>query len=165
MRTASFQTSTLPSRALAPFVQKQMSIVPSLHSSPCVPSDFNVQPAYDDGRAQLLLCIHGVLPITFRNASYNIPIALWIPRDYPKLPPIAYVVPTNDMLVKPGRYVDVSGRCNPDYIKNWERKHEVSYFLISGPEPYWIDHLLGLQSCCVVTSHARPIFSRSTSFL
>ncbi|KAF8628460.1 hypothetical protein AX15_003972 [Amanita polypyramis BW_CC] len=79
---------------------------------------------YDDGRTQLLLCVHGVLPITFRRASYNIPIALWIPQTYPKLPPIIYVVPNNDMLVKPGTYVDVSGRCSPEYIRNWERKSE-----------------------------------------
>lgn len=163
--TASLQTSMLPSRGLPPFVQKRMSIVPSLHLSLYPLSDFNVHPAYDDGRTQLLLCIHGVLPITFRNASYNIPMAFWIPRDYPKLPPIAYVVPTIDMLVKPGRYVDVSGRCNPDYVRNWERKHEVSCLLIPGPRPFWIDNLLGLQSRCIVASHARPILSGSPSFL
>ncbi|KAF8636554.1 hypothetical protein AX17_003366 [Amanita inopinata Kibby_2008] len=79
---------------------------------------------HNDGRTQLLLCVHGVLPILFRRVSYNIPVALWITRDYPKQPPIAYVVPTNDMLVKPGRYVDVSGKCDPEYIHNWERKTE-----------------------------------------
>ncbi|PFH54388.1 hypothetical protein AMATHDRAFT_72876 [Amanita thiersii Skay4041] len=79
---------------------------------------------YDDGRTQLMLCVHGVLPISFRHASYNIPIALWIPRDYPKLPPLAYVVPTNDMLVRPGKFVDVSGKCEPEYIRNWQRKSE-----------------------------------------
>ncbi|KIL69714.1 hypothetical protein M378DRAFT_184118 [Amanita muscaria Koide BX008] len=79
---------------------------------------------YDDGRTQLLLCVHGLLPITFKRASYNIPVALWITREYPKDPPIAYVVPTNDMLVKPGRCVDVSGRCSPEYIAHWGRKSE-----------------------------------------
>jgi hypothetical protein len=81
---------------------------------------------YDDGRTQLLLCVHGLVPISYRNASYNIPIAVWITRDYPKEPPIAYVVPTSDMLVKAGRYVDVSGKCNIEYIQNWARKSEVS---------------------------------------
>lgn len=83
--------------------------------------------AFDDGRTQLLLCVHGLLPISFRNASYNIPIAVWITRDYPKQPPITFVVPTNDMLVKPGKYLDVSGRCNIDYLQHWERKDEVQY--------------------------------------
>jgi ESCRT-I complex subunit TSG101 len=81
--------------------------------------------AFDDGRTQLLLCVHGLLPISFRNASYNIPVAVWITRDYPKQPPITFVVPTNDMLVKPGKYLDVSGRCNIDYLQHWERKDEV----------------------------------------
>ncbi|KDR81574.1 hypothetical protein GALMADRAFT_60406 [Galerina marginata CBS 339.88] len=79
---------------------------------------------FDDGRTQLLLCIHGLLPITYRQAAYNIPVAVWLPRDYPRQSPIAYVVPTNEMLVKPGKYVDVSGRCNIEYIQHWERKDE-----------------------------------------
>ncbi|KAI1795953.1 UEV-domain-containing protein [Ganoderma leucocontextum] len=79
---------------------------------------------YDDGRTQLLLCIHGLLPIAFRGTSYNIPIAIWLPRDYPRSTPIAYVVPTNDMLVRPSPEIDVSGRCSVQYIHNWERKSE-----------------------------------------
>jgi ESCRT-I complex subunit TSG101 len=81
-------------------------------------------PAYDDGRTQLLLCLHGLLPISFRQASYNIPIAVWVTKEYPRHPPIAYVVPTNDMLVKAGKFVDVSGRCTVEYIQHWERKSE-----------------------------------------
>ncbi|KAA1469486.1 UEV-domain-containing protein [Dentipellis sp. KUC8613] len=79
---------------------------------------------YDDGRTQLLLLIHGLLPITYRQASYHIPIAIWLTRDYPKEPPIAYVVPTADMLVKPGKYMDVSGRSSMEYLQNWARKSE-----------------------------------------
>lgn len=72
-----------------------------------------------------MLCLHGLLPISFRGASYNIPIAVWLPREYPRNPPIAYVVPTSDMLVRAGPDVDVSGRCSIQYIRNWERKNEV----------------------------------------
>ncbi|KAI0093626.1 UEV-domain-containing protein, partial [Irpex rosettiformis] len=80
---------------------------------------------YDDGRTQLLLCLHGLLPIAYRGTSYNIPIAIWISRDYPRQPPIAYVVPTSDMLVRASKYVDVSGRCSVEYLQNWQRKSEV----------------------------------------
>jgi hypothetical protein len=90
--------------------------------------------AYDDGRTQLLLCIHGLLPISFRQASYNIPISVWITREYPRQPPIVYVVPTNDMLVKAANYVDVSGRCRIEYIQHWERKSEVRLY----HRPFWI---------------------------
>ncbi|KAG8941347.1 hypothetical protein FRC04_004593 [Tulasnella sp. 424] len=79
---------------------------------------------FDDGRQQLLLCIHGLIPITFRQATYNIPVAIWITLNYPKEPPIAYVVPTSDMLVKPSQEVDLSGRCNTEYLQNWARKSE-----------------------------------------
>ncbi|KAH7916050.1 UEV domain-containing protein [Hygrophoropsis aurantiaca] len=79
---------------------------------------------YDDGRTQLLLCVHGLLPISFRGASYNIPVAVWVTREYPKHPPIVYVVPTQDMLVRPSKYVEVSGKCNLEYLQNWERKSE-----------------------------------------
>ncbi|KAF5380843.1 hypothetical protein D9615_003922 [Tricholomella constricta] len=84
----------------------------------------NLRLAYDDGRTQLLLCVHGLLPISFRGASYNIPIATWVTRDYPREPPIAYVVPTNDMLVKAGKYIDVSGRCDIEFLQHWARKSE-----------------------------------------
>lgn len=81
--------------------------------------------AFDDGREQLLLCLHGLIPITFRQSSYNIPIILWLTLNYPRDPPITYVVPTSDMLVKPSKDVDVSGRCQISYVKDWERKSEV----------------------------------------
>ncbi|KAG1853686.1 UEV domain-containing protein [Suillus subalutaceus] len=79
---------------------------------------------YDDGRTQLLLCLHGVLPISFRGASYNIPIAVWVTKEYPRQPPIVYVVPTQDMLVRPSNHVDVSGRCKVEYSQHWEKKSE-----------------------------------------
>ncbi|EPQ58155.1 UEV-domain-containing protein [Gloeophyllum trabeum ATCC 11539] len=84
---------------------------------------------FDDGRTQLLLCLHGLLPITFRQASYNIPIAIWITHDFPRRPPLVYVVPTSEMLVKAGKYMDVSGKCNITYIQNWERKSEACNLL------------------------------------
>lgn len=81
--------------------------------------------AYDDGRVKNLLCVHGLLPITFRGVAYNIPIACWVPLDYPKEPPLAYVVPTGDMLVRQSQDVDVSGLCKSEYLKNWASKPEV----------------------------------------
>lgn len=82
-------------------------------------------PAYDDGRTQLLLCVHGLLPISFRGAAYNIPIALWLQLAYPSEPPLAYVVPTSDMLVKSSASIDHSGRCSLEYTAQWARKPDV----------------------------------------
>jgi ESCRT-I complex subunit TSG101 len=86
---------------------------------------------YDDGRSQLLLCVHGLLPISFRSASYNIPIAVWLTREYSRDPPIPYVIPTSDMLVKAGKFIDLSGRCNIEYVQNWARKSEASTHFVS----------------------------------
>lgn len=94
-------------------------------SSFSVPLSYSPATAYDDGRAQLLLCLHGLLPISFRGASYNIPIAIWITKDYPRRPPISYVVPTHDLLLRPGTHVDLSGRCDIPYARDWIRKPEV----------------------------------------
>ncbi|KAI0283138.1 UEV domain-containing protein [Russula aff. rugulosa BPL654] len=79
---------------------------------------------YDDGRTQLLLCVHGLLPIDYRQASYHIPIAIWITRQYPREPPLTFVVPTSDMLVKPSQHMYVSGLCRIEYVLNWEKKYE-----------------------------------------
>ncbi|KAG8881094.1 hypothetical protein FRB98_004551 [Tulasnella sp. 332] len=79
---------------------------------------------FDDGREQLLLCVHGLIPITFRQATYNIPVMLWLTLNYARDPPITYVVPNSDMLVRPSPDVDISGRCQMGYLKDWERKNE-----------------------------------------
>ncbi|TFY59340.1 hypothetical protein EVG20_g7825, partial [Dentipellis fragilis] len=113
-------TSSLASHLCA---QRPTSTVQSL--IPITADQADPPTAYDDGRTQLLLLVHGLLPITYRQASYHIPIAIWLTRDYPKEPPIAYVVPTADMLVKPGKYMDVSGRSSMEYLQNWARKSEV----------------------------------------
>ncbi|KAL1749030.1 UEV domain-containing protein [Schizophyllum fasciatum] len=79
---------------------------------------------YDDGRSHLLLCVHGLLPVTFRGATYNIPLSVWVPLDYGSAPPLVYVVPTVGMLIRKSRDVDVSGLVEGDYSRNWRRKSE-----------------------------------------
>ncbi|KZO95258.1 UEV-domain-containing protein [Calocera viscosa TUFC12733] len=79
---------------------------------------------YDDGRSHHLLSLAGLLPIAYRGAAYNIPIALWIPFDYPNEPPMVYVVPTRDMVVKAGKELDPSGKWEGEYLKSWGRKGE-----------------------------------------
>lgn len=81
--------------------------------------------AYDDGRTVLLLILSGTIPIEYRTATYNIPVDIWIPRQYPREPPITYVRPTNDMLIRKSINVDPSGRVQIEYLQRWERKWEV----------------------------------------
>ncbi|PWN92851.1 UEV-domain-containing protein [Acaromyces ingoldii] len=84
---------------------------------------------YDDGRTQLLLVLEGTIPVGYRGATYNIPVAYWIPRMYPREAPIAYVTPTADMLVRKGKHVDVSGKVGGPYLERWEKKWEASNLL------------------------------------
>ncbi|KAI9276259.1 UEV domain-containing protein [Sporodiniella umbellata] len=73
----------------------------------------------NDGHTQLLLCLHGTIPITYRSIPYNIPVAFWIPREYPTSPPIPFVKPTASMLIREGRHVDKSGLCYHQYRSSW----------------------------------------------
>ncbi|KAI9007906.1 UEV domain-containing protein [Phycomyces nitens] len=75
---------------------------------------------YNDGHTQLLLCLHGTIPITYRSIPYNIPVAFWIPSEYPLFPPIPYVKPTANMLVREGKHVDKSGLCYHSYRSLWK---------------------------------------------
>ncbi|KAL2825015.1 UEV domain-containing protein [Aspergillus cavernicola] len=81
---------------------------------------------YENGFSALLLQLSGTLPVTFRGAVYKIPVALWIPNTYPREPPIAYVMPTQDMAVRAGQHVTLEGRVYHHYLAQWTRAWERS---------------------------------------
>lgn len=81
--------------------------------------------AHEDGRSQLLLNLVGTLPVTFRGATYQIPLKIWLLHEYPKQPPMVFVNPTRDMLIRPGNHVDPSGRCYHPYLANWVNYSDV----------------------------------------
>ncbi|KAL3482200.1 UEV domain-containing protein [Aspergillus californicus] len=74
---------------------------------------------YENGFSALLLQLSGTLPVTYRGAIYKFPIALWIPNTYPREPPIAYVIPTQDMTVRVGQHVTLEGRVYHHYLAHW----------------------------------------------
>lgn len=80
---------------------------------------------HENGRSELLLCIDGLLPIRYRNISYKIPIAIWIPQDYPQSPPMVFVTPNKDMIIKQSRNVDPSGKCYHPNLANWSNDPNV----------------------------------------
>lgn len=86
---------------------------------------------FEDGRSQVLLNLSGTLPIAYKSARYNIPLSMWIRYNHPTEPPIVYVTPTANMLVRPSRAVDVSGRLRDQrveqpatYLEHWAAKPE-----------------------------------------
>lgn len=80
---------------------------------------------YDDGRTQLLLTLKGTIPIAFRGATYNIPLAIWVPFNYPVEECLFYVVPTSNMLVRPSNKVELSGRVHMQELGQLELKDAV----------------------------------------
>ncbi|KAI9090083.1 UEV domain-containing protein [Phlyctochytrium arcticum] len=84
---------------------------------------------HEDGRTVVLLCLHGTIPIKFRNVTYNIPIAIWVPYSYPSQPPICFVSPTTSMLVRASKHVDLSGKIYHPYLAYWHMNSEESHML------------------------------------
>lgn len=92
-----------------------LSSYPSLSPKTAVYTD-------EQGRSDLLLCLHGILPTIYNGATYHIPVEIWVPKSYPSvMAPIMYVRPTADMVVFPSNYVDGNGRCFHPYLTYWNQ--------------------------------------------
>ncbi|KAH7067980.1 ESCRT-I component [Paraphoma chrysanthemicola] len=74
---------------------------------------------YENGTSALLLLLSGTLPVTFRGATYGFPVAIWVPYAYPREPPIVYITPSQDMVVRPGQHVSGDGRVYHPYLAQW----------------------------------------------
>ncbi|KAF7511997.1 hypothetical protein GJ744_002710 [Endocarpon pusillum] len=74
---------------------------------------------FENGSSALLVRLYGTLPVSFRNMTYRFPVEIWIPHTYPYEPPIAYITPTSEMLVRPGRHVSGEGRVYHPYLAHW----------------------------------------------
>uniref|UniRef100_A0ACD5Y6J8 Uncharacterized protein n=2 Tax=Avena sativa TaxID=4498 RepID=A0ACD5Y6J8_AVESA len=76
---------------------------------------------HKDGRAAHLLQADGTIPITHAGAVYNLPAVLWLPEPYPRAPPLVFLSPTPDMLIKPHHpLVDCSGLvAGAPYLRSW----------------------------------------------
>lgn len=74
---------------------------------------------FPNGVTKELLCLDGTIPVTFRNANYNIPVGIFISDNHPFEAPICYVRPTKDMTIKSSRHVDGSGRIYLPYLSEW----------------------------------------------
>ncbi|MBW0501225.1 hypothetical protein O181_040940 [Austropuccinia psidii MF-1] len=79
---------------------------------------------FDDGRTALLICLSGTILVNYRGSNYNIPIAIWLPYDFPKEIPIVYVTPTSDMIIKTSDFIDPAGKCINGYLDSWKSKPE-----------------------------------------
>eukprot|EP00192_Tetraselmis_astigmatica_P003535 CAMPEP_0117683480 /NCGR_PEP_ID=MMETSP0804-20121206/20424_1 /TAXON_ID=1074897 /ORGANISM="Tetraselmis astigmatica, Strain CCMP880" /LENGTH=544 /DNA_ID=CAMNT_0005494079 /DNA_START=172 /DNA_END=1804 /DNA_ORIENTATION=- len=75
---------------------------------------------YDNGRSTNALKEQGTIPMYYQGSKYNIPVAIWLCEDYPRQPPVVFVEPTPDMIIKPNHsFVNPSGRVDVLYLREW----------------------------------------------
>ncbi|GAV89060.1 UEV domain-containing protein/Vps23_core domain-containing protein [Cephalotus follicularis] len=105
---------------------------------------------HNDGRSVNLLQADGTVPMPFQRVTYNIPVIIWLMESYPRHPPIVYVNPTRDMVIKrPHNHVTPSGLVSLPYLHNWIY-----------PSSNLVDLVRNLSS---VFSADPPVFSRRPS--
>jgi ESCRT-I complex subunit TSG101 len=104
---------------------------------------------HNDGRAAHLLQADGTIPIHHAGASYNLPAVIWLPEPYPRSPPLVFLSPTRDMLIKPHHpLVDRSGLVtNAPYLRSWVFPSSNLVDLVRS-----LSHLFGLDP---------PLFTRN----
>ena len=115
---------------------------------------------FNDGRTQLLLTLEGTVPVEFRNNTYNIPVAYWIPRDYPREPPMAFVAPTPDMAIRKGPNVDPSGEIGGNYIARWRSKPEACNLLDLIHD---CQHMFGREPPVYAKPKPTPVYATAAS--
>lgn len=67
------------------------------------------------------------------GSTYNIPIQILFLSSHPVNAPLVFVKPTNNMLIKPNKHVDNSGRVYMPYLSEWKAVcvyHENNLFSI-----------------------------------
>ncbi|KAL8283154.1 hypothetical protein RQP46_005932 [Phenoliferia psychrophenolica] len=106
-------------------------VMPVLHNFSSLRPEQGVY-YHDDGRAERLLSLTGVIPVSVRGTTYHCPLVLYLPLDYPAKPPIVQVLPTATMQVKASAHVDAkTNRVVVPYMVDWSRKGEVSPLVLA----------------------------------
>ena len=74
-----------------------------------------------------LLGLTGVIPVTYRNVIYNIPIGVWLKFDYPITPPDFVVMPTEKMKIVIGKHVTADGKITHPYLDSYSFQVYIVY--------------------------------------
>ena len=91
--------------------------------------------------------------MVYRNVTYNIPIDLYLPPQYPLCPPIVFVRPVSSMAIKENhRHVGMDGRVYMPYLHEWgAQTHELRELAV------WMSSLFGSEPPC----YAKPVGAAS----
>lgn len=74
---------------------------------------------FTDSTQKDLLKLTGTVQVKYQGRSYNMPIQLWLLDSHPFAPPMCFLMPTPNMVVRVGRHVDARGRIYLPYLQNW----------------------------------------------
>ncbi|XP_078076646.1 ubiquitin-conjugating enzyme E2 variant 3 [Mustelus asterias] len=74
---------------------------------------------FSDGSQKDLLSLIGTIPIGYQGYSYNIPVQIWILDSHPFGPPMCFLRPTSNMVIREGKHVDAQGRIYLPYLQHW----------------------------------------------
>ena len=71
----------------------------------------------NDGTSTEMLVIRGIMTTTYKRQTFNTPIDLWIPHNFPHEGPLLFVVPFDDLKI-PGKHKHVGsdGRVYHQYL-------------------------------------------------
>lgn len=101
---------------------------------------------FPNGVSQEMVVLSGTIPVSYKRSTYNIPVAFYLPVDFPMSGPICYVKPTADMMIKQSQNIDGSGRVYFPYLSDW--RHDVS-------------DLLGVIQVMIITfSESPPVYQK-----
>ncbi|KAH3737959.1 hypothetical protein DPMN_044558 [Dreissena polymorpha] len=101
---------------------------------------------FEDGNTKMLVLLDGTIPVTYQGKGYNIPILICLLDSHPNSPPIVFVKPSSNMLIRPGRNVQQNGKVNLQYQREWK---------------YPNYNLLGMIQMLVIASGEQPpLYSR-----
>ena len=82
---------------------------------------------------------------------YNIPVNIWIPHSYPHTPPFVFVTPTDSMIIKESKNVEIRGKVHLPYLHYWP----------SHPDQYNLVELVRIL--CVVFGQHPPVYNKTSS--
>lgn len=68
---------------------------------------------------RVFLCLNGTIPVPYKGSVYNIPVRIIYPDTYPNIAPIARVIPTANMVIRPSEYVEEDGTVKLGMLYSW----------------------------------------------
>lgn len=75
---------------------------------------------FKDSTQRDLLKLIGNIPVKYEGRTYNFPVQLWLTDSFPFTPPICFLRPTSNMVIRVGKHVNAKGRIHLPGLHNWD---------------------------------------------